>query len=110
MASSSKWGEEIPPSDDIAGIKRKPKAMAIYTVVDDSNKVEKYILPIYGKGLWSTLYGFVALDKDLRTIKGFTFYQHGETPGLVAKLIILSGKVNGLAKKHSILMVILKLK
>ena len=82
LASSAKWGEDIPASDDIAGIKRKPKAMAIYTVMDDSSRVEKYILPIYGKGLWSTLYGFIALDKDLHTIKGFTFYQHGETPGL----------------------------
>ncbi len=82
LAASKKWGEDIPASDDIAGIKRKPKAMAVYRVMDDSNRVEKYILPIYGKGLWSTLYGFVALDKDLHTIKGFTFYQHGENPGL----------------------------
>ncbi|MDA3860623.1 MAG: Na(+)-translocating NADH-quinone reductase subunit C [Melioribacteraceae bacterium] len=82
LASSAKWGEDITATDDIAGIKRKPTAMAIYTVMDDSNSVEKYILPIYGKGLWSTLYGFIALDKDLHTIKGFTFYQHGETPGL----------------------------
>ncbi len=28
------------------------------------------------------MYGFIALDKDLHTIKGFTFYEHGETPGL----------------------------
>lgn len=82
LASSEKWGEDIPSSDDIAGIKRKPKVMAIYTVMDDSSRAEKFVLPIYGKGLWSTLYGFVALDKDLHTIKGFTFYQHGETPGL----------------------------
>jgi len=44
--------------------------------------VEKMILPIEGKGLWSTLYGFLALDADARTIRGITFYQHGETPGL----------------------------
>ena len=81
LAASSKWGEVIPASDDKAGIKKKPKVMAIYTVMKD-DVVDKYILPIYGKGLWSTLYGFVALDKDLHTIKGFTFYQHGETPGL----------------------------
>ena len=40
------------------------------------------ILPVSGMGLWSTLYGFVALDADLRTIRGLTFYEHGETPGL----------------------------
>jgi Na+-transporting NADH:ubiquinone oxidoreductase subunit C len=81
MASSSEWGKDIPAANDIAGIKRMPKAMVVYTVKNEG-KVDKYILPIYGKGLWSTLYGFVALDKDLHTIKGFTFYQHGETPGL----------------------------
>ena len=55
--------------------------MVVYLVNNDSG-VEKYILPMYGKGLWSTMYGFMALNKDLRTIDGFTFYSHGETPGL----------------------------
>ncbi len=73
--------ETIQQGDDIAGIKRKPKNMVIYEVMKDK-AVDKYILPIYGKGLWSTLYGFIALDTDLTTIKGFTFYEHGETPGL----------------------------
>jgi Na+-transporting NADH:ubiquinone oxidoreductase subunit C len=81
VAASSEWGEAINSENDIAGIRRKPRAMVVYTV-KDGDEVEKYILPIYGKGLWSTLYGFLALDKDLHTVKGFTFYQHGETPGL----------------------------
>jgi len=80
--NDSKWSEIIPPEKDIAGIKTMPTAMAVYQVVDKNKNVIKYILPIYGKGLWSTMYGFIALDKDLHTIKGFTFYDHGETPGL----------------------------
>jgi Na+-transporting NADH:ubiquinone oxidoreductase subunit C len=28
------------------------------------------------------MYGFLALDKDLATIRGLSFYKHGETPGL----------------------------
>ena len=40
------------------------------------------VLPIKGYGLWSTLYGFLALDKDAVTVRGITYYQHGETPGL----------------------------
>ena len=67
--------------EDIARIKKKPKYMPVYEV-RDQGEVSKYIFPIYGKGLWSTLYGFLALDKDLETIRGITFYQHGETPGL----------------------------
>lgn len=35
-----------------------------------------------GYGLWSTLYGFMAVKGDLDTVAGFGFYQHGETPGL----------------------------
>lgn len=41
-----------------------------------------YAFPISGKGLWSSLYGFLALEADAVTIRGITFYQHGETPGL----------------------------
>ena len=45
-------------------------------------RVQSLILPIEGKGLWSTLYGFIALAPDTTTIQGITFYEHGETPGL----------------------------
>ena len=43
---------------------------------------ESFIIPIAGKGLWSTLFGYFALEKDLNTVKGISFYKHGETPGL----------------------------
>ncbi len=82
------WAEDpeisitIPKEKDIAKIRKIPKYMVVYQVISDNGKVDRYIFPIYGKGLWSTLYGFIALSKDLRTIQGFTFYEHGETPGL----------------------------
>ena len=41
-----------------------------------SNSPEAIIIPISGKGLWSTLYGYFALDTDLNTSKGITFYKH----------------------------------
>jgi Na+-transporting NADH:ubiquinone oxidoreductase subunit C len=44
--------------------------------------IEKIILPIKGYGLWSTLYGFLALESDLQTVAGIGFYEHAETPGL----------------------------
>jgi Na+-transporting NADH:ubiquinone oxidoreductase subunit C len=40
------------------------------------------VLPIEGYGLWSTLYGFLAVEADTTTVRGITYYQHGETPGL----------------------------
>jgi Na+-transporting NADH:ubiquinone oxidoreductase subunit C len=48
----------------------------------ENGEIIAYIIPVSGKGLWSTIYGYLAFEKDLNTIKGITFYKHGETPGL----------------------------
>ncbi len=71
----------ISPDEDIANIKRRVKTAEIY-LVKTGGKLETIILPVYGKGLWSTMYAFLALESDGNTIKGFSFYEHGETPGL----------------------------
>ncbi|MCB9567592.1 MAG: Na(+)-translocating NADH-quinone reductase subunit C [Myxococcales bacterium] len=68
-----------PPND--AKVLRLPKNAKVYQVVA-GDEVKSLILPIQGYGLWSVLYGFLALDADGNTIKGITFYEHGETPGL----------------------------
>lgn len=51
-------------------------------VYQEEDKVIAYALPVYGKGLWSTIYGYLALEADGITVRGITFYKHGETPGL----------------------------
>ena len=67
---------------DKASIKRRAKYASVY-LVQKRDKIDKVILPVHGMGLWSTLYGFLALDaSDLTTIKGLVFYEHAETPGL----------------------------
>ena len=53
-----------------------------YLPIYKSSLPESIIIPISGKGLWSTLFGYFALDTDFNTVKGITFYQHGETAGL----------------------------
>ena len=80
MSKSSEYGKDISGNDPIQ-VKRVPKYMVIYQV-KSGEALDKIILPIFGKGLWSTLYGFVALGSDLKTIRGLTFYDHKETPGL----------------------------
>lgn len=40
------------------------------------------VLPVDGRGMWSTIYGYVALEADLNTVAGIAFYRHGETPGV----------------------------
>ncbi|NLV25058.1 MAG: Na(+)-translocating NADH-quinone reductase subunit C [Deltaproteobacteria bacterium] len=81
MADSPRYGLSIPAPKDIAGIKRRPRYMTVYQVIRNG-ALEKIILPVYGKGVWSTMYGFIALNNDLTTVEGFSFYEHGETPGL----------------------------
>lgn len=46
----------------------------------------KYILPLYGAGLWGPIWGYISLDSDMNTIYGATFDHEGETPGLGAEI------------------------
>ena len=52
----------------------------------DKDAVEAYIFPVYGKGLWGPIWGFIALETDLNTIKGTSFDHAKETPGLGARI------------------------
>ncbi len=53
---------------------------------DNPQEVEAIIVPMYGRGLWDLIWGYMALDKDLNTIKGIVFDHKGETPGLGARI------------------------
>lgn len=65
------------------GVARREKIAKVFFVKrPGESKIRQVVLPVYGKGLWSTLYGYLALKNDLETIQGLTFYEHGETPGL----------------------------
>lgn len=72
---------ELTGEEDIAKIKRRAKYSSVY-IVEGEQGIEKIILPIKGYGLWSTMYGFLALESDLQTVAGIGFYEHAETPGL----------------------------
>ena len=71
----------IPDALDVAGIGQRPKYVPVYLVMD-GDSIEQIILPVYGKGLWSTMLGYLAVAPDGNTIKGLRFYAHAETPGL----------------------------
>ena len=68
--------------DNLAKVKRVPDQALLYEVRGDGGELEMVVLPIEGLGLWGTLYGFLALDADTTTVRGITYYQHKETPGL----------------------------
>lgn len=67
---------------DIAGLGRREDYALVYLVETAGGELDKIILPVRGYGLWSTLYGFIALEADANTVAGLGFYEHGETPGL----------------------------
>ena len=68
--------------DNVAGVMRLPDEALVYEVRDEAGRLDLVVLPVEGLGLWGILYGFVALEGDMRTIRGLTFYEHKETPGL----------------------------
>ncbi len=71
----------IPPDEDLAKIRRRARHATVY-LVPDGERLRSVILPVYGAGLYSTLYGFIALAGNGKTVQGVRFYEHGETPGL----------------------------
>ncbi|MEM1402396.1 MAG: Na(+)-translocating NADH-quinone reductase subunit C [Pseudomonadota bacterium] len=73
---------DIPLEEDIAKVGRQADVAQVYLVRGDSGDFDKVILPVHGYGLWSTMYGFLALESDANTVAGLGFYEHGETPGL----------------------------
>lgn len=77
--------EKVNPEDEEkkpAGERRYPA----FVLLDEAGAPAAYAVPIIGKGLWSTLYGYLAVNNDLNTVRGITFYKHGETPGLGAEI------------------------
>ncbi|WP_019673778.1 Na(+)-translocating NADH-quinone reductase subunit C [Psychrobacter lutiphocae] len=73
-------------NDDPASIGAVPKFAKVFVKNDANGNPELMVLPVHGYGLWGTMYGFLTLESDLNTIKGISWYQHKETPGLGARI------------------------
>jgi Na+-transporting NADH:ubiquinone oxidoreductase subunit C len=89
---------KLDPEEDIAKLITREKYAKVFLVNDDQG-LSRVILPVRGKGLWSTMSGFIALDKDLNTVLGFGFYSHAETPGLGGEVDNPNWKTIWLGKK-----------
>jgi Na+-transporting NADH:ubiquinone oxidoreductase subunit C len=85
-AKDPAMSEAIPPEKDIANIKRKPKYAKVY-LVKEGGQLKSVILPVSGYGLWSTMYGFMALEADAQTVIGLNLYDQAETPGLGGEVV-----------------------
>lgn len=73
-------------NDDPASIGAVPKFAKVYVKNDANGEPELMVLPVHGYGLWGTMYGFLTLESDLNTVKGISWYEHKETPGLGARI------------------------
>ncbi|MGI9492240.1 MAG: Na(+)-translocating NADH-quinone reductase subunit C, partial [Geminicoccaceae bacterium] len=71
----------IPPADDLARLGRRAQHAIVY-LVWEGDQLKRVILPVVGQGMWSTLYGLLALEADLNTVGAATFYEQAETAGL----------------------------
>lgn len=72
----------IPAELDLAGLNRRAKYGKVFVYKDEEGEPQIYIFHITSKGLWSTMFGFMALESDLSTVRGFGYYSQAETPGL----------------------------
>jgi Na+-transporting NADH:ubiquinone oxidoreductase subunit C len=78
--------ELIPVEKDIASIRQKAKYTKVF-LVKKGDQLQSIILPINGYGLWSTMYGFLALEPDAQTVQSINLYDQGETPGLGGEVV-----------------------
>lgn len=85
-AASSDPELSIALDDDPASIGRQARFVTAYLLRDENGDLDKVVLPLHGYGLWSTLYGFIALEANGNDIFGLQFYEHAETPGLGAEV------------------------
>jgi Na+-transporting NADH:ubiquinone oxidoreductase subunit C len=98
LARDPETNRQIPTELNLASIKVRSRYKDVYLVIEEG-RLQQLILPVHGKGLWSTMYGFISLADDLSTVKGFAFYEHGETPGLGGEIDNLNWKKQWPGKK-----------
>jgi Na+-transporting NADH:ubiquinone oxidoreductase subunit C len=55
--------------------------LPLYVYVEQ-DQIQAYVVPVNTRGLWGQIHGYLALENDGTTIRGFTVYKHSETPGL----------------------------
>jgi len=81
--SNDAFAVNVAAQSKITDTEKRELPVYICTLPDGSIK---YILPVYGAGLWGPIWGYVAVDSDGSTIYGAYFAHQGETPGLGAEI------------------------
>ena len=83
QAKKVKEGLAVNMDVSLIGLKEHERFSHVYIVRNrKKDEISRYVFPVKGKGLWSTLFGYIAVDASFQQIEGLTFYKHAETPGL----------------------------
>lgn len=93
-----KMNVKIPADLDVGKLSTRAKYAKVYLSKDEDGNISDIILYVRGKGLWSTMHGFIALAPDTKTIKGFAYYAQGETPGLGGEVDNINWKKQWIGK------------
>lgn len=84
LARNDPETSDVAPDND-AGIRRLPERAPVF-FIEENGTFSQVVIPVDGLGMWGTVYGFLSLGPDADTVKGMTFYEHKETPGLGAEI------------------------
>ncbi|MCD7714339.1 MAG: NADH:ubiquinone reductase (Na(+)-transporting) subunit C [Prevotella sp.] len=77
---------EVPIEDFQTNYNPEIKAGRYHVFVAEVDGETKYVLPVYGMGLWGPIWGYIALNADRQTVFGAYFDHQGETAGLGAEI------------------------
>ena len=87
-SKGEKMTESADPFDvNVSAEVKKPADERMLPVFEcETTQGVKYIVPVYGAGLWGPIWGYIAMDSDGNSIYGAYFAHQGETPGLGAEI------------------------
>ena len=72
-------------SKDITAKNPADKKLPLYVAKVNNDTI--YVVPLYGRGLWGGISGYLALKKDFDTVYGAYFTHESETAGLGARIV-----------------------
>ena len=79
-------GQQVPGNAVALDIVKIKETKTYPVFVADVNGQTKYIMAMYGAGLWGPIWGYISVDSDKNTVYGADFSHQGETPGLGAEI------------------------
>ncbi|MCO5093578.1 NADH:ubiquinone reductase (Na(+)-transporting) subunit C [Bosea sp. (in: a-proteobacteria)] len=98
IAADAGTSTQLTRAQDVVGLGRRENLARVH-LVRREGKLALIVLPVRGRGYQSTIRAYLALEGDLDTVAAFTVYDHGETPGLGARIADAAWQAQWAGKK-----------